>query len=171
MSSSDPDAPPIRADGLQLEDDRPFQEAFWTVERGAWVCFALLVLLSLAGLTGGGGPLSYGTVATEGGSIEYPQVARWKTPDDLTVQFGAGAAERSLTLSPGFSDSFQIEAIQPQPERSTVTNGGHRLTFRFSADAAGRVEIHLRPSGPGIAAFQATLDDGAPVELFTVVLP
>lgn len=51
------EVPPIRPDGLQLDEHRQFQERFWTIERAAWIVFGMIVIAALAGAFGAGGRL------------------------------------------------------------------------------------------------------------------
>lgn len=162
---------PLRDDGLQLEEPRRFQERYWTAERWAWAGFALLVLSALAGLTGGGGPLSRGEAELGAGSLDYPRIARWQAVDELTVRFAAGGAERSLTLSPRFAESFALESALPEPLRVEAGPDGKRLVFRLVEGAPGQAVLQVRPSSPGIVGFAAAIDGQRPVPLSTVVLP
>lgn len=63
---------------LDVDDDRAFQEKFWTFQRVAWALMALILLAALAGTTGSGGPLAHAEASGPGGSIEYPRIARWQ---------------------------------------------------------------------------------------------
>ena len=63
-----------RTHGLDLDDDRPFQERYWRWQRGAWAVFALIVTAALAGLTGEWGKPA--VVTGSGGSI--PVVGEFK---------------------------------------------------------------------------------------------
>jgi hypothetical protein len=53
----------------EVEAQIGFQRRLWRAERIGWGCMALLVLAALAGLTGGGGPLSRATGAAPEGSL------------------------------------------------------------------------------------------------------
>jgi len=162
---------PIRDDGLQLEEHRDFQERFWTFERWAWVGFGLILLAALAGLGGGGGVLAHTTITSEAGKVDYPRVARWESADEVTVTFGSPREEHRLTLSPQFSQYFQIEDIQPLPERSLTSPAGEAMVFRSENGPPSKVVLHLRPQRPGLASYEVSLDGGDPVGVTTVVLP
>jgi hypothetical protein len=162
---------PIRDDGLQLEEQRGFQERFWTVERWAWMIFGLILLLALAGLGGGGGFLAHTKAEMEAGEVEYPRIARWESSDEVTVTFGQPGEEHRLTLSPQFSQFFQIEDIQPLPDRSLATPAGEVMVFQSDNRAPAKVVLHMRSQRPGIARYDISLDGGSPVSVTTVVLP
>jgi hypothetical protein len=163
---------PIRDDGLQLEEHRRFQERFWTAERWAWAIFGLILIVGLAGLAGGGGFLAHTTITTEAGKVDYPRVARWESSDEVTVTFSSAAEEHRLTLSPQFSRYFQIEDIQPLPDRSLVSPAGEVMVLRSAGGGPpSKVVLHLRAQRPGLARYDVSLDGGDPVGLATVVLP
>jgi hypothetical protein len=162
---------PIRDDGLQLEEHRGFQERFWTIERWAWAVFGLILLGALAGLAGGGGFFAHATIASEAGEVDYPRVARWESPDEITVRFGSSGAEHRLILSPRFSEYFQIEDIQPMPDRSLVSPAGEVMVFPSEHGPPAKVVLHLRAQRPGLARYDVSLDGGNPVGVATLVLP
>jgi hypothetical protein len=163
--------PPVRDDGLQIEEDRGFQERFWTIERWAWAVFGLIILLALAGLAGGGGFLAHTTVHLEAGRIEYPRVSRWEAADEITAFFASDSPEHRLTISPQFSKYFQIEDIQPLPDSTLVSPAGEVMVFRAEGGPPNQVVLHLRAQRPGLARYDLSLDGGAPAAATTVVLP
>lgn len=171
MSRGELEVAAVRDDGLQLDEDRRLQERLWTVERCAWLVFGLLVLAALAGLTGGGGPLSHGHMAMAGGTVEYPRIARWQASEELIVEFGAGEGPRTVTLSSSFTEQFQIESIQPRPARWDAGAEGQRLTFEVTNGGTGNVTLYVRPSDPGVVSFELALDGGASGRFSTIVLP
>lgn len=165
------EAPPVRSDGLQLEEHRSFQEKMWTIERWGWAGFGVIIVAALLGVTGGGGYLAHARAQIEGGEIDYPRFARWDTGEGFKVIFAAGEEERALTLSPAFADAFQIEDIRPAPERSQARPDGDRMIFRLIAGAPATVHIHVRAVKPGLARFKAAIDDGARQDITAIVLP
>jgi hypothetical protein len=162
--------PPIRKDGLQLDEHRSFQERFWTAERWAWITFGLLLLVALAGLTGGGGLLAHATSVSQAGEFEYPRISRWEATDAITVTFAAGGAEHRLSLSHPFAEHFQIEDIQPSPEQTIAAGDAEIMVFATQDQAPAKVTIHIRPLKPGIASYQVGLD-AVSTAVTTVVLP
>lgn len=172
VSASDIRTPTIREDGLQLDEHRPFQERFWVVERISWIAFGLLLVAAMLGLTGSGGPLSRSTHEVAGGTIEVPAIARWQTKDELVVRFAPAETDsRRLTLSPAFADSFQINAIQPAPERSVVSGAGTVLIFATEPGSQASVTLHITPQHPGLADLAMAIDDAAATTISSVILP
>lgn len=171
MTNHGGEPPPLRDDGLQLNDDRRFQERFWSFERGAWAAYALLVLLALSGLTGAGGPLAQATTASAAGEVEHPRVTRAGRADHLTVRFSGAGSVRRLALSEPFSELFDVETIRPEPARSRM--GAEGLVYEFDADddPVAPVRLTLRAEGPGVARFRIVVDDAEPLDVTTLILP
>jgi hypothetical protein len=164
------DRPTIRPDGLQINDNRPYQERFWSTQRGAWLCFVAITFAAALGATGAGGPLSRGSAAFEtAGRIDYPAVGRWQAGDHLVVTFSSSGSH-SLQLSPSFAEAFQIETVRPDPQASIATADGLELQFG-AGEGPARAYLQLRPQAPGVARYQARIDGGTPQDLTTIILP
>lgn len=162
--------PRVRDDGLQVEEHRAFQRAFWKAQRVAWVLFGVALLLALAGLTGGGGYLAQGTVVLGGAEVLYPRVARWQAADELRIAFPGGADTHRLTLGNAFLDHYAVEAASPPPDRALGTEAGLALEFAGLAGEPLHAVLHLRPLRPGFPRF-AVSADGASADVRTVILP
>lgn len=171
MSEFGESPPPLRKDGLQLDESPEFQERFWAVERVAWAGYALVVALALAGLTGAGGPLAKGEATSGEVAVDYPRVTRVSLAETLTVRFPAEGPTRRLTLAEPFPERFDIETIRPEPERSYV--GAEGLTYEFAVEgaAAAPVRLTVRAQTAGRARYRILLNDADPLELTTFVLP
>lgn len=159
--------------GLELDEDRAFQERFWSVQRVAWLVFAAFLAAALLGLTGSGGPLSRAMLDTGAGSIDYPRVARWDTEDELRIRFAGTRDGGALTFTPDFRDLFAIEGFQPAPVDEAATQDGQRVIFDLGNGAGAReVVVAVRPLRPALGArVHLRIDDGAPLALSTTVLP
>ena len=160
----------IRPDGQQLDENRSYQETLWTVERWAWLVFIAITLTAALGATGAGGPFSHRLAVLEGGQVDHPRIARWEASEEMAVHFAAGSGPRTLMLSPAFAQSFQIEGVQPEPDRVEATPDGQVMHF----DAVGgpvQVVIHLRPQYPSLATYRVSLNGGAAQTLSTLILP
>lgn len=164
------DEPGVRPDGLQLDENRAFQEKHWTVERWAWGAFIALTLAAALGATGSGGVFSHRLAELEGGTIDHPRITRWAASDEMIVRFAGGSGEPSLALSPAFAQSFQVESVQPRPQRAEGTPEGQRLVFA-AADGPFEVVVHLRAQYPGLARYRVRIDGGTPEEITTLILP
>jgi hypothetical protein len=163
--------PPIRDDGLQLEENRPFQERLWSTERWAWLAFFAIIAAAIGGFTGAGGYFSHAETNLAGGTIDRPRISRWQASDTFTLRFAPGGTERRLTLSPAFAETFHLEDIQPAPERFEALPSGESMIFLVPQGAPATVWLHVRAMQPGLATYAASIDGGPPASLSTFVMP
>jgi hypothetical protein len=86
----------------------------------------------------------------------------------ISVSYGD---EASLTLSPAFSDHFQIADIEPRPLRSTA--GPRGLEFVFQAPAAGELSVVIwaHPHSFGHFDLTAAADPEGRVAFSILVYP
>ena len=163
-----------RHTGLDVNDDRAFQERYWTFQRFAWAVMALILVAALAGATGSGGPLAHAEASGPGGSIEYPRIARWQTAEQMTVRLLPGASGIArIELGEAFARTFTVETIEPQPSSSAATAAGHLYEFDLG-DGWGEKQIilHVRAARPSLPVqVPARLGDAPPLPLRLVVLP
>ena len=162
--------PVIREDGLQLEEHRGFQRAFWLVQRCAWVLFGLILLMALSGLTGAGGHLGRGNLTFRNGELDFPRVARWAASDEIRVRFDAGGDAHSLSFGSVFYDYFEVEAVQPEPQQMLASVEGTTMQFRTRPHSPAHVVVYVRPLRPGFPRYPVQLDAAA-AEVRGVVLP
>jgi hypothetical protein len=160
--------------GLEVREDRAWQERFWTAQRLGWIVMALFIVVASLGLTGMGGPLASAKAKLGGGTIEYPRITRWQADDQLEVRLdptSAGNAE--LTLSPQFVQLFAISSIQPEPKEVRATTAGHRFTFETDQGEGERVIVfNLRASRPVLGQrVAASLGNGQAAQMTITVLP
>lgn len=171
MSVQQPDMPPVRADGLQLAEDRRVQERIWTAERVSHVVLLLIVLAALAGVSGSGGLLSRTTLVSESGTIDAPRILRWDTAEDLTLRFADAAPSHRLRLEGPIPHGLFIESIQPQPSESRAAPNGITYDFTAEDEARAAVTLRLRAGGPGLVSLGIALDDAPSVATTVIVLP
>ena len=132
--------------------------------------FGLVLVAALAGLTGGGGILSGASRDLGAARIDYPRIARWTTPDLLTVSFTEGG-NRSLLLSPEFLRAFEIETIQPQPAHAATTPQGLQLEFAVEGVGAAPIRIGLQANAAGRFIYRIGIDGGEPAPFASFILP
>lgn len=162
------------ASGLQVTEDRPWQERFWTGQRIGWALMALFIIAAIAGLTGMGGPLASAKAELGGGTVDYPRITRWQADDRLQVRIApASTTDVELTLSREFVELFAISSIQPEPAEVQATPSGHRFTFETEPDERERViSFTIRATRPVLAQpVAASLGNGQPKWLTITVLP
>jgi hypothetical protein len=162
--------PPIRSDGLQLEEPRTFQRFFWRLERIAWCVFAFIVLLALLGLTGAGGPFSRATARFSAGSLEYPRIGRWLTPDELRIHPDASGEPILVVLDSDFVESYELQSAVPGPARQWLQPGGVAMEFPAETGARTPIILGIRPRAPGFPTFAVELN-GERIGLAAAILP
>ncbi|MCA1491993.1 hypothetical protein [Sinorhizobium alkalisoli] len=163
--------PPIRPDGLQIDEHRPFQEKFWKAERIGWAGFGLLLLFALLGLTGSGGVFSRITIDFGDGYVDVPRFSRWQASDSLTASLPPGDSERRFTVAPAFFRTFQIEDIVPPPFATENGSDGTVYRFRSDPEAPLALTVHLRAQEPGIASYRVGVNGEAMQTTRTIVWP
>lgn len=162
--------PAIRDDGLQLEENRSFQERYWLLQRFAWAGFAVVMVLALLGLTGSGGYFQKQTIRFDDAVVQLPLVSRWEAADEMRITFEAPADIHTVTVAAGFFDRFDLERIEPEPAASHLHDGGQVMTFHAEGDGPHVVRFSLRAMHFGWTNFDLTIGGMTrPVNL--VVLP
>lgn len=153
---------------LQVDEDRRFQEAWWTTERIAWIGFALIIILAVAGLTGLGGPLSQGSAAGPTGDLEFPRWSRWQADDHMRVGLlPTGKDMRTISLSQEFTDQFEVVDIEPRPVRSIAAAQMTHYEFAVDPQAEGHVDFSVRSLHPGMVSYYVAIDgDRLPASTF-----
>jgi hypothetical protein len=166
--------PPAKHKGLELNEDRVFQEWFWSFERVAWIAMAVFVVAALAGLTGAGGPLAQATAANAQVDIAYPRIARWEASDVLTLTLPAGSGRATtVEIDKSFGKVFQITDIQPAPAQSAATGFGQALEFALDDPPGERtIVLRVRAMKPSLGeAIAVRVNGGPPLVLYPIVLP
>ncbi|MEJ8571471.1 hypothetical protein [Microbaculum marinum] len=150
--------PPIRPDGLQIDERPRLQKVFWRVERVSWILFLLAVLAAVAGLTGAGGYLSRQVLELGDAQVDLPRISRWQTAETMTLTIPGTEKRHVLRVSNSFAEHFAIEQIVPEPRRSSVADGA--IEFEFAAEGPGAhfIAFGLRPTRPGTASFDIAVD-------------
>jgi hypothetical protein len=160
---------------VAVGEDLEFQQKWWAFEKLVWTFFGLILLLTLLGLFGRGWLAHAQTKSPDGQlTVKYDGIQRTGTPSDMTVIFGSDAVRNwqvRLYLSESVINRLGAQRISPQPQTSSLGDGGVTYTF----PAAGRpasVVISLQPSGPGSFVFRAVLpDSNSSVQPKVVVVP
>ena len=154
-----------------VREDMRLQDAFWAWERATWAVIAVIVLIALTGLFAHG-PLSERTVADAGLSLTYERFQRVTALARFTARISVSHGdEASLTLSPAFSNHFQIADIEPRPLRSRAGPGG--LEFVFQAPATGELSVVIwaHPRSFGHLDLTAAVDPEGRVAFSILVYP
>lgn len=162
--------PPVREDGLQLEESRRLQNLFWSLQRVSWVIFGLICIAALLGFTGGGGMFQKQTLQFAGAEVEIPRISRWEGSDDMSIRFTEPDLPREVFIGQPFFDKFSIERIQPEPVENALAPDGQRMRFGVDGPAPHQVGIDMRSMHFGWAEFELVIG-GEARTVRTLVLP
>ena len=163
-----------RVGDLELSQDLAFQRRDWAVQRVSWALMALVLIASLAGVFGRGGPFASGSVHTGDAAlhVEYERFPHVETPTTLTVRFGEAAVkagEARLWLDRRYLERMTVRQVRPQPAR--VELGTERLTYVFAARGASAVSFELMPRRFGPLHAAAGVEGGPDVRFRQLVYP
>ncbi|HXV32066.1 MAG TPA: hypothetical protein VD840_17190 [Sinorhizobium sp.] len=161
--------PPVRRDGLQIDENPTFQERFWKAERIAWAGFGLFILLALLGVTGSGGIYARTKLAFDGGIVDLPRFSRWEMSDSLSALLPPGEGDRRLVISSEFFRSFQVEDIEPEPVLTEGSDGAVVYHFRSSSGEPLALTMHVRSQSPGIVTYGMSVD-GQPLQTARTII-
>jgi len=170
MDESGPEAPPVRADGLQISEDRRLERRLWILERWSWWLFGLIILAALAGFTGSGGYFAHARLSLPAAEVTSPRFSRWHSSDEFILKFAQARERHTVFLTHAFFEHFKIEQLQPRPETTSLSANGSSFEFRVTGGPGHRVKIYVQPMKPGLAHYQIEID-GERAELTTLVLP
>jgi hypothetical protein len=171
---------------VQIEEDPRFQRREWRVQRVAWLVFALIIVAALAGVFGRG-PLSSASVSGAGLRLDYERLARWRTPQTLTIQLtgdDAAAGPHVIWISRDYLEGVEIERITPEPASERLSPG--RVEFHFNqiivgastataaarpAEAPPTITFSLLATARGRRSGSLGLNDGPPIEFWQFIMP
>ncbi len=180
MATSQAELKPVGNDVPQIDgaiavgEDLAFQRRWWKFEKAVWSFFILILIADLSGALGRG-PLANAKAKTADGTLEvkYERVLRENTSSIMTVLPGPGAVHNGqvqLFVSDSVVKQFGAQRIIPQPEISTVGNGG--VTYSFPATTLPiTVQFELKPSFIGVHEFSVAVPGSEPVQAKAAVLP
>jgi hypothetical protein len=146
-----------KSGGVAVGENLDFQRKWWKFERIVWCIFVVLIVCDLLGLFGRGW-LANAKAATPDGALnlEYERIERASTPSIMTLHLGQPAIHDGkirIYISDSIVRPLGAQRISPQPEVSTLVEGGISYTFAATS-APSTVQIALEPSFPGLHTFR-----------------
>lgn len=167
------DVPRIEGD-VAVGEDLEFQRKWWRFEKIIWTFFVVVLIADLSGLLGRG-PLANADRQTGDGvlRVKYERVQRENTSSIMTILPQESAmhdGKLRLFVSNSILDKFGAQRVIPQPETSSVGDGG--VTYTFAAQGMPMtVQLELKPSFIGRHAFTIGIPGGESVQAKSLVLP
>jgi hypothetical protein len=168
------DSVPKVSNAVAVGENLDFQRKWWRFERIVWSFFLFILVCDLLGLFGRGWLAKASRNTADGAlTLNYERIERASTPSLMTLQFGSSAivdGHIRVFVSDSLVKPLGAERIAPQPELSTVGNGGITYTFPATASPA-MVQIELEPSFPGLHHFRIQAAGSSPIEADIFVVP
>jgi hypothetical protein len=156
-----------------VPEDMPFQYAFWTAERVAWIILALVPLVALSGIFAHG-VVSETTAGAAGSplTMQYERFQRETALSKFVAHVSpANSGEVRLRLGPSFQRVFEIESIQPQPARSIANASGLEFFFHPPTADEFTAVIWTRPREFGVIPVEAEGGSGGALKFSILVYP
>ena len=163
-----------KSDDVAVGENLDFQRKWWRFERLVWSFFGLLLICDVTGLFGRGWlAKAQASDSTKTLLLDYERIERASTPSIMTIRFNPSAIKNGkiqLFVSEDLIRPLGAQRISPQPELSTIGNGG--ITYTFAAtQTPATAEIQLEPSFPGLHHFSIQVPDNPPVQGTVFVVP
>jgi hypothetical protein len=161
---------------LSLDEDLPFQRKQWQLERIAWLAMGGLVVYSLAGGLGGGGPLSTAEAVSKDGTVrvQYEKFARQLTANSVEITASPTPAGRDVEihLSGGFMGSMTVRSIVPEPIASRAAENGYLFAFgRLPGVVEAKIELQVEPQKIGTVEGWLAVNNGERLAIKQFVFP
>jgi hypothetical protein len=155
-----------------VHEDMRFQEISWAMQRVGWVCLALIVVVALTGVFSHG-YFSHAVARQDGFplTVSHDRFQRMSGLHRFDVVLPPGHEDEiRLTFNKAFSDLYEIDSIQPQPLRSSVSDGGLVLTFALPERGDFNAVMWVRPRNFGLTSLEIGTPHGS-LTLPIVVYP
>ena len=132
------------------------------------------IVAALAGVFGGGGPLSQAQATSGALEASYPRFARRQSPARIEVELPTTAVAGDtfeLVIEGDHVRDFDFEQIVPEP--SAMAAAEHRLRYTFDVAPGERqvVSFKGRPQTIGTLSGTATVAGQPPLRIDSFVYP
>ena len=165
-----------RVGDLEINQDLPFQQLSWKLQRIGWGVMALIVVAALAGLLGPG-PLSNATAGEKDSMlwVEYNRFERYQSPVMLRIHLGPGAAQDGkarLSINRDYIENIELQHIDPEPE--SVEVGAQSTAYLFKVadpEKPTAITFHLEPNTRGWLPVRIGLPGAPPLSFRQFLYP
>ncbi len=161
---------------IEIEEDPVFEARSWRFQRIGWAFLALILIISILGLTGSGPLNGASTQTTDAGLvIRYERFERALSPGVIFVSFAPEMVrdgEVRIWILSSYLENVQLEQVLPQPARVEV--GEQRYVFTFGVSSTTNpteVSFHIKPDLPGMQTAEIGIVDGPSRTLRQLVYP
>jgi hypothetical protein len=164
-----------RRGDLQIEEDRAFERASWTVQHYAWVFMLALIIAGALGYAGSG-PFSHVDAADPTGlfSIGYDRSLRRLAPSsiDVTVRDRREDGSLILWMDEEYAKQISVESMLPRPQAEA--SGSGMIFFAFPPGpvlGSFSLQMEYRPTALGWIAGKIGVVEGPTAEFSQFVYP
>ena len=160
---------------IAVGEDLRFQERWWHFERVTWTIFALILVADVLGVFGRGWLAKAELKNPASGMyVKYERVERAMTPSVFSIQFDRSAVHNGtveLYVSDSMVRDLGESRVIPQPEHSTIGDGGVLYKFPTQGRDPLMVQLEMQPSFPGVHPFTLQVPGMAATGSRVVVVP
>ena len=160
---------------VAVGEDLRVQERWWTFERVVWIVFAVILLADVLGVFGRGWLAKAELKNPESGiEVKYERVQRAMTPSVVSIQFSPAAVHNGnveLYVSDSLVKDLGESRVIPQPEHSTIGDGGVLYSFPTQGREPLNVSLELQSSFPGVHPFTLQVPGMQATGSHVVVVP
>lgn len=162
-------------EGLELGHDGKFLDRSWRIQRIGWITMILVAVAAVMGVFGGGPVSSASAGAAESGlQVQYERFARMLSDTRVRVRATPAAVGDSVIaiwVSDDWIGRFDVESINPEPDRTTARGRGR--TYEFAAADTGSVEVvfKLKPTNMGPTTGMISLIGGSSATIRQFIYP
>jgi hypothetical protein len=133
---------------LQVHEDLQFERGQWRVQRASWLAIAVILLLALLGVFGGG-PVSHARIARNDGVLNYDRFVHANSPTTVRAVVAPSDGTARVAFDRAYLEAMPVDHVRPNPIRVQVSEDS--LVYYFEAPAPRSVEVafDLRPQEAG----------------------
>ena len=159
---------------LEIEQDARFQRRDWIAQRVGWVVLAVIAALGLAGLLGGGGPLSHAEAGDAALHASFDRFVHRHAESELELSVDPGLATDGLLrlrLDRAYAGALGVTPATPEP-MATAT-GGNDLIYTYAVTGQSPVRLRFTIQAGSIGRHHGAIAVGthAPVRLDQFAYP
>ncbi|WP_034912683.1 MULTISPECIES: hypothetical protein [Erwinia] len=156
-----------------IEENLRWQRIEWAIQRVGYLLLFAVVILGACGLFSKG-VLSDVTATSSDGTLQvnYERFGLRDSDMTMTIRVKPHQPGRfTLVVSGEEMENFQIQSLQPQPQRAVTRNNSLELTWETSMNDGATVWIGSQALNPGRYPVTITLDNAAKVNFTHYIYP
>ena len=145
---------------LQLDEHLHFQRVFHVLRTIGMLLLLAGILAALAGVFGGGGPMSQAHATSGALDASYPRFARAESPARIEFELPTASVDGDtleLVLEGDHVREFDVELIVPEPREAAAAGNRVRYTFDVAPGKRQLIRFKGRPQTLGRLSGTATV--------------